>query len=196
MLSASLSTRVDVWCRLSRLDLFRGHQVNYIDNIRVLIWYEIFGAIGYAAVPRSHAIQILEKRAGRIDRGASISAPPFSPCTQRVTVAGFDKIARAHASATRKWVLKRRRGRGVCPVRISSPSSSSASPPHLAPPLSTPPLHRHGEGENGGAGTREEGDGGGEGQEAESRVVVALGAAARLDPGRLDPVFAPAGRSG
>ena len=58
------------------------------------------------------------------------------------------------------------------------------------------PLYRHGEGQDGDAGVREEGDGGGERQEAEPLVVIARGAAARLDPGRLDPVFAPARRSG
>ena len=41
----------------SRLDRFKGHRVNYTDNLRVLIWYEIFSATGYSAVPRSHGIQ-------------------------------------------------------------------------------------------------------------------------------------------
>ena len=59
-----------------------------------------------------------------------------------------------------------------------------------------PPLRRHGEGENGGAGTREEGDGGGEKQEDESGIFIALGAAVGLDPGRLDPILTSAGRLG
>ena len=41
----------------SRLDRFKGHRVNYTDNLRVLIWYEIFGVIGYSAVSGSHGIQ-------------------------------------------------------------------------------------------------------------------------------------------
>ena len=35
-----------------------------------------------------------------------ISGPPFLPCTPCATVAGFDRIARTHASATRKWAFK------------------------------------------------------------------------------------------
>ena len=31
--------------------------MNYFDHLRVLIWYEIFDAIGYSAVPGSHGIR-------------------------------------------------------------------------------------------------------------------------------------------
>ena len=41
----------------SRLDRFIARRVNYTDNLQVLIWYEIFGAIGYSAVPGSHGIR-------------------------------------------------------------------------------------------------------------------------------------------
>ena len=48
---------------------------------------------------------------------------------------------------------------------------------------------RYGEGQDGGTRARKEEEGCGEGQEAVARVVVMRGAAAGLDPGRLDPVF-------
>ena len=84
-----------------------------------------------------------------------------------------------------------------------SPSSPSASPPHPLSP-STPPLcqcvgHHHGERQDGNAGARKKGDGYGEGQEDESGVIVKVRAAAELDSGRLDPIYALArgsGRSG
>ena len=120
----------------------------------------------------------------------------FSPRITRATVEGFDRIARAHASATRKWAFKsgEAEASALCvPILLLLPLAPS---PHPASPLSTPPLRRHGEGENGGAGTREEGDGGGEKQEDESGIFIALGAAVGLDPGRLDPILTSAGRLG
>ena len=77
-------------------------------------------------------------------------------------------------------------------MRVHSHSSFSASPLHLSPPPSTPPPRHHGEGQHGGAGAREEGDGSGERQEDELGVVIKVRAATGLDPGRLDPIFAPA----
>ena len=59
-----------------------------------------------------------------------------------------------------------------------------------------PPLHCHGEGQDGGARMRKEDKRSGEGQEAATRVVIARWAAAGLDPGRLDPVFDSAGGPG
>ena len=53
-----------------------------------------------------------------------------------------------------------------------------------------PLLSRHGEGQDGDARARKEGDGGGERQEDESGVVIEVCAAAGLDLGRLDPIFA------
>ena len=84
-------------------------------------------------------------------------------------------------------------------MRIFSSSSFlcfSAAPYPSAP---TPLPRRYGEGQDGGARAREDDEGCGEGQEAAARVVVARGAAAGLDLGRLDPVFDPArgpGRTG
>ena len=113
----------------------------------------------------------------------SNSAPPFSPRIPCATVEGFDRIARTHASATRKWAFKsgETEASALCvPILLLLPLAPS---PHPASPLSTPPLRRHGKGKDGGAGMREEGDGGGEGQEDESGIFIALGATARLDPG-------------
>ena len=94
--------------------------------------------------------------------GVSISVPPFrhvsrmrllrdltgSPGPMRQPLgSGSLKSGEAEASA-------------LCvPILLLLPLAPS---PRLASPLSTPPLRRHGEGENGGARTREEGDGGGE----------------------------------
>lgn len=58
------------------------------------------------------------------------------------------------------------------------------------------PLFCHGEGQDCGTRACKEGDGGGKRQETEPRVVIARGAAAGLDLGRLDPVFDLARRSG
>ena len=38
--------------------------MNYTDNLRVLIWYEIFGVLCYSAVPGSHGIQKLGEARG------------------------------------------------------------------------------------------------------------------------------------
>ena len=69
----------------------------------------------------------------------------------------------------------------------------SAAPYSSAP---TPLPCRHGEGQDDIARARKEDEGGGEGQEAATWIVVARGAVAELDPGRLDPVFDSAGGSG
>ena len=126
----------------------------------------------------------------------SISAPPFSPRIPCTTVAGFDRIARTHASATQKWAFKSGKAEAcaLCvPILLLLPLAPT---PHPASPLSTPPLRLHGEGENGGVGMREEGDGGGEKQEGESGIFIALGATVGLEPVRLDPILSSAGRLG
>ena len=119
------------------------------------------------------ALQTESAMVSGVDRhDVSISSPPFSPRIPCVTVVGFDRIARTHASATRKWAFKSSEAEAsaMCvPVLLLLPLAPS---PHPASPLSTPPLRRHGEGENGGAGTREEGDGGSEKQEDESGVLI------------------------
>ena len=71
---------------------------------------KIFSLTGCSAARGSRGIRIFGSARGGggrsnrdgLGRAASISAPPFSPRTQCATVAGFDRIARAHASATRK----------------------------------------------------------------------------------------------
>ena len=63
-----------------------------------------------------------------------------------------------------------------------------------SPSAPTPPLRRNGEGQDGGAGTRKEGDGGGKRKEGPTRVVITVGAADGMDPGRLDPIHPPARR--
>ena len=129
-------------------------------------------------------------------QGVSISAPPFSPCILCATVKGFDRIARTHASATQKWAFKSGEAEesALCvPILLLLPL---APLPRPASPLSTPPLRRHGEGENGSTGMREKGDGGGEKQEDESGIFIALGAAVGLDPRRLDPIFTSTGGLG
>ena len=58
--------------------------MNYTDNLRVLIWYEIFGAIGYFAVPGSHGIRNFGEARG----------------TERATVTGVDRQGRLDSRAT------------------------------------------------------------------------------------------------
>ena len=69
----------------------------------------------------------------------------------------------------------------------------SAAPYSSAPTLLP---RRDGEGQDGDARARKEDGGGGKGQEAAARIVVARGAPAELNPGRLDPVFDSAGGPG
>ena len=68
----------------SRLDRFRDRRVNYTGSLRVLIWYEIFGAIGYSTVPGSHGIQNLGEARG----------------TERAAVNGVDIQGRLDYRAT------------------------------------------------------------------------------------------------
>ena len=117
--------------------------------------------------------------------------PPFFPCIARATVAGFDRIARAYKSVTRKQPhIRHRTGVFEQCALISSPSSSDLSAAFASVPallLRARLTGNDGEGEDGGPGAREEGDGEGEGKGDQSRRVFFEGwPAARLDPGRLD----------
>ena len=71
---------------------------------------KIFRLTGCSVARGSRGIQILGSARGGggrsnrvgLGRAASISAPPFSPRIARATVVGFDRIARAFKSVTRK----------------------------------------------------------------------------------------------
>ena len=134
-----------------------------------------------------------------LGEAASIIAPPFSPRTSCAIVAGFDWSIWTHRSATRKR------------PHISAPDWGFVHSVSLffsfllcflRHPISSPSLDApssfscgHGKGEDCGSGAREEGDGEGEGEEVQlGQILIKVWSAARLDPGRLDPVDAQPGR--
>ena len=146
---------LELQLRFSRLDRFRKLSSEFVtSSIECCFWAQNLWRDWLRRIPDLTGFEILGKRVGRsvpreagwIDRSASISAPLFLQHTPCATVAGFDGIAWAHASATRKWAFIRRRSRGACTLCVYFPCFFSASPLHPAPPLSTPPLRHHGEG--------------------------------------------------
>ena len=85
----------------------------------------------------------------------------------RATVAGFDRIVRAHMSATRKQpYIKHRTGvfQQCALILPSSPDFSAAFASAFVPLLRACSAGDDGEGEEGGPGAGEEGDGKGEGE--------------------------------
>ena len=126
--------------------------------------------------------------------------PPFSPRTARASAAGFDGIAWAYQSATRKRPLISCR-LGVskqCASFFLSPfaSSSATSVLTLAPRVRARFAGDDGEGQDIRPGAREEGGGAGEREEVRSgRILLKVCSAPRLDPRRLDAVGDPARRS-
>ena len=119
--------------------------------------------------------------------------PPFLPRIARATVAGFDKIARAYRSVTRKQPHIRRRTGVFEQCVLILLLSSQFSPLRLlllqCRCSTRAPFAAMGKEKTGGSGAREEGDGEGEGEKVQpGRILVVVRFAAWLDPGQLDPV--------